>query len=130
MQLNAIRWWSSHLVAKSQQTILLNLGIYQKMFRKRCCSWINYPHNPTGALTNEDHLKRLIQYKEYDVIILGDKELIKYIAKSRANFGVATPVPIQMAAVTAWNDDTHVIERRKIFTERLDYAHWLFTVSV
>ena len=54
--------------------------------------------------------------------ILGDPEIIKYVRKARANFGVATPLPIQAAANVAWQDDEHVIERRKAFSERLDYS--------
>ncbi|SMF46318.1 pyridoxal phosphate-dependent aminotransferase [Pseudobacteriovorax antillogorgiicola] len=54
--------------------------------------------------------------------ILGDRKLIGSIRKARANFGVGTPLPIQAAATVAWNDDEHVAERRKIFTERLDYC--------
>ena len=54
--------------------------------------------------------------------ILGDKNLVKFVRKARANFGVATPLPIQAAASVAWQDDEHVVERRKTFTERLDYC--------
>ncbi len=35
--------------------------------------WINYPHNPTGALMDEDHLKKIIAWcKEQDVVLLAD----------------------------------------------------------
>jgi len=35
--------------------------------------WINYPHNPTGALMDEDHLKKIIAWcKEKDVVLLAD----------------------------------------------------------
>ena len=47
---------------------------------------------------------------------------MKSLRKARANFGVATPLPIQAAATVAWSDDNHVMERRKIFSERIDYA--------
>ncbi len=137
--------------------------------------WINYPHNPTGALINREQLEKIQSWcHKNDVILLtddcytdiydsswegtgnrpvhileigmektlsfmslskrsgltgyrsgfiiGDKQLIELVTKARANFGVATPLPIQKAATTAWQDDSHVERRRKIFSERMDVA--------
>ncbi len=137
--------------------------------------WINYPHNPTGALMTEEHLKKIIAWcKEKDVVLLaddcyidmydtewdktgrrpptpimythenviafmslskrsgmtgyrsgfiiGDQKLMPAIAKARANMGVGTPTSIQKAAAVAWADESHVIERRSIFTKRIELA--------
>ncbi|MES2743863.1 MAG: pyridoxal phosphate-dependent aminotransferase [Bdellovibrionota bacterium] len=137
--------------------------------------WINYPHNPTGALMEEAHLKKIIAWcKEKDVLLLaddcyidmfdpewdkikrrpptpimythenviafmslskrsgmtgyrsgfiiGDQRLMPAIAKARANMGVGTPTAIQKAAAIAWTDEEHVLERRKIFSKRIDLA--------
>ncbi|MBC7659595.1 MAG: aminotransferase class I/II-fold pyridoxal phosphate-dependent enzyme [Chitinophagaceae bacterium] len=42
--------------------------------QKQCAAlWINYPHNPTGALMEESHLKKIIAWcKEQDVVLLAD----------------------------------------------------------
>ncbi len=142
--------------------------------------WINYPHNPTGAMAPESYFLKLIEWaKEHDVVILsddcytdiwdaawdkdpgtnrhqlpinpivythkniisfmslskrsgmtgyrsgfmvGDTSIMKPLRMARANFGVATPSFVQAASVVAWNDDTHVAERRRIFSERIDLA--------
>ena len=55
--------------------------------------------------------------------IAGEKSLISPLIKARSNLGVGTPAHIQAGAVVAWSDDTHVEERRLIFSERVEYAH-------
>lgn len=142
--------------------------------------WINYPHNPTGALLDKTSLQNLIDWCERrDVVLLsddcytdiynaswqhkdklpinplelsshqiisfmslskrsgmtgyrsgfmiGDSSLMRDIQRARANFGVATPTFIQLASAKAWNDEQHVIERRRIFTQRLEYSHEALT---
>lgn len=138
--------------------------------------WVNYPHNPTGALVSESYLSKLADWarakdvlilsddcyidiydQEWDTsgqkpihpyrfaperslsfmslskrsgmtgyrsgFVLGPEALIASLKKARSNFGVATPLPIQAAAAVAWRNDEHVEKRRKIFSERLDYAY-------
>ncbi|MFW7382069.1 MAG: pyridoxal phosphate-dependent aminotransferase [Oligoflexus sp.] len=138
--------------------------------------WINYPHNPTGAMIDRAHLEKIIDWcHENNVILLsddcyidiydpsldqagqrplnpleisqskivsfmslskrsgitgyrsgfmlGDKDLILGMQRARANFGVGTPQFIQQASVVAWQDDSHVLERRKIFAERMAIAY-------
>jgi succinyldiaminopimelate transaminase len=58
--------------------------------------------------------------------IAGDSDIVKGILKARANFGVGSPDFISSAAVAAWNDDEHVRERRKIFTNRIKMAAPVF----
>jgi succinyldiaminopimelate transaminase len=55
-------------------------------------------------------------------MIAGDSRIINAILQARANFGVGSPDFIQAAAQVAWSDETHVEERRKIFTHRLNLA--------
>ncbi len=52
-------------------------------------------------------------------LIAGDPEIVQALLKARANFGVGSPGFVDAAAVVAWNDDEHVRERRKIFTQRI-----------
>jgi succinyldiaminopimelate transaminase len=138
--------------------------------------WINYPHNPTGALIGKKHLENLIDWCEQRGVVLlsddcytdiynaswqdkdrlpinpleiasdqiisfmslskrsgmtgyrsgfmvGDSALMKDIQRARANFGVATPTFIQLAAAKAWTDEHHVTERRRMFTQRLEFSH-------
>ena len=153
--------------------------------RSASAIWVNYPHNPTGALAPKSYWEELVQWgKKFDVVILaddcyvdiydpdidlknsdsrnsetpisplslskdrvlaffslskrsgmtgyrcgfmaGDARLIKSHTKARANFGVGMPNFIQAAAVVAWNDDSHVEFRKKIFQRRLDLASPIF----
>ncbi|NRA67821.1 MAG: aminotransferase class I/II-fold pyridoxal phosphate-dependent enzyme [Pseudobacteriovorax sp.] len=55
--------------------------------------------------------------------IVGDADLMKGLARARANFGVGTPTQTQKAAATAWHDETHVAARRQQFSERIDLAY-------
>ena len=51
-------------------------------------------------------------------IMAGDAELVAALKKLRPSIGVATPSFVQDAAIAAWGDDEHVIERRRIFGEK------------
>ena len=51
-------------------------------------------------------------------MMAGDAELIAALKKLRPSIGVATPAFVQDAAATAWSDDEHVEERRRIFAEK------------
>lgn len=140
--------------------------------------WVNYPHNPTGAMVDNEYWEKLVAWGQenncfilsddcyidiYDPsfddpknaalkprcilefgtegilsfhslskrsgltgfrsgFIAGDKTLMTKLAEARANMGVASPPFVQDASVVAWNDDRHVVERRKIFHERLKLA--------
>jgi succinyldiaminopimelate transaminase len=55
-------------------------------------------------------------------MIAGDSRIINSILQARANFGVGSPDFIQAGATVAWSDESHVADRRKIFTHRLKLA--------
>ena len=55
-------------------------------------------------------------------MMAGDRRILESHLKARANFGVACPTFVQHGAIVAWNDDLHVAERRKIFTDRVHFA--------
>ena len=59
-------------------------------------------------------------------LIAGDGDIIKAMLRARANFGVGSPDFVAKAAVVAWNDDMHVLERRAIFTQRIAQAAPVF----
>jgi succinyldiaminopimelate transaminase len=50
----------------------------------------------------------------------GDAALISLLKRARPNFGVGSQDFVQAAATVAWNDDTHVAERRAIFRAKRD----------
>lgn len=50
--------------------------------------------------------------------VAGDSRLIAAFAKYRPNVGVGTPEFVQKAAMAAWADDQHVVERNHIFAEK------------
>jgi succinyldiaminopimelate transaminase len=140
--------------------------------------WLNYPHNPTGAIADRDYWEKIVEWcHKNDCVLLsddcyvdiydtkidstsrpelrpicplalstdrvltfmslskrsgmtgyrsgflaGDARILKPHLEARANFGVGMPTFVQTASVVAWNDDTHVLERRKIFSQRMDMA--------
>lgn len=47
--------------------------------------------------------------------IVGDPAAIERIYRLRTSTGTASPEFVQLAAMTAWNDDDHVIARRQVF---------------
>ena len=51
-------------------------------------------------------------------MMAGDPEMISALKKLRPSIGAASPSFIQDAATTAWSDDEHVVERRRIFGEK------------
>jgi len=50
--------------------------------------------------------------------LAGDREILQLYSAFRDTLGVAAPVYTQHAAAKAWADDTHAVERRRIFGEK------------
>lgn len=50
--------------------------------------------------------------------IAGDATLIKPFLLYRTYHGCAMPVHVQLASISAWNDDQHVIENRRLYREK------------
>ncbi len=50
--------------------------------------------------------------------VAGEKEVISLFAKYRLNVGLGTPDFIQKAAIAAWDDNVHVLERNQIFANK------------
>lgn len=50
--------------------------------------------------------------------VAGEAEKIALFSKFRLNVGLGTPTFVQHAAIAAWNDDAHVLERNKIFLNK------------
>ncbi|MEJ5172905.1 MAG: succinyldiaminopimelate transaminase [Hydrogenothermaceae bacterium] len=153
---------------KEEDGFLLRLDKVEKsILEETKIVWINYPHNPTGAVADPEYLKDVVNIcKKYNIIlcsdecyvevyfedkphsilefgienivvfhslskrsgmtgyrsgfIAGDEKIVSTYIKERANFGVASPDFIQIAAKSAWEDDTHVEERNRIFKEKRD----------
>lgn len=159
---------STAIKLREEDRFLLRLDKVEKsILEETKIVWINYPHNPTGAVADSEYLKDVIAIcREYNIIICsdecyaeiyfedkphsilefgidnivafhslskrsgmtgyrsgfvaGDEKIISTYRKERANFGVASPDFIQIAAKSAWEDDSHVEERNKIFREKRD----------
>jgi N-succinyldiaminopimelate aminotransferase len=50
--------------------------------------------------------------------VAGDADLIKSFLRYRTYHGSAMSTTIQMASVAAWNDEEHVAENRRLYTEK------------
>ncbi|MGC8868739.1 MAG: succinyldiaminopimelate transaminase, partial [Sulfurihydrogenibium sp.] len=153
---------------KEEDGFLLRLDKIEKsILEETKIVWINYPHNPTGAVAPASYFEETVRIcQEYDIIlcsdecyteiyfeekphsalefgienvvvfhslskrsgmtgyrsgfVAGDEKIISLYKKERANFGVASPDFIQQAALSAWKDENHVLERNRIFKEKRD----------
>lgn len=61
--------------------------------------------------------------------MVGDARAIKALGSLRTSTGTAPPEFTQMAAVAAWSDDSHVVERRRIFAEKRSILKGAFAAS-
>jgi len=92
---------------------------------------------PLGALDAAQQLgrsdfKRLVMFsslsKRSNVpgmrsgFVAGDAEIIQKYLHYRTYHGCAMSGPVQMASSTAWGDENHVIENRRLYREKFDVA--------
>jgi succinyldiaminopimelate transaminase len=54
--------------------------------------------------------------------VAGDADLISKFNKLRSHGGAVQPVPVLNASIALWNDETHVIANRKLYSEKFDDA--------
>ncbi len=54
--------------------------------------------------------------------IAGDEDILKAYMKYRTYVGCASPIPLQKAAMLAWNDQDHVEKFRKIYRKNFELA--------
>ena len=52
--------------------------------------------------------------------VAGDENIIKQFLLYRTYHGCAMPPAHQLASITAWNDETHVIANRELYREKFD----------
>ena len=52
--------------------------------------------------------------------VAGDADIIQAFFKYRTYHGCAMPPAHQQASILAWNDEQHVIENRKLYTQKFD----------
>jgi N-succinyldiaminopimelate aminotransferase len=58
--------------------------------------------------------------------VAGDADIIAKFLLYRTYHGCAMNPAVQAASVTAWNDETHVIENRKLYTEKFNTVAPIF----
>lgn len=52
--------------------------------------------------------------------VAGDAELLKAFLLYRTYHGSAMSIPVQRASIAAWNDETHVVENRRLYQEKFN----------
>jgi N-succinyldiaminopimelate aminotransferase len=52
--------------------------------------------------------------------VAGDPALIQPFRLYRTYHGCAMPLPTQLASIPAWNDDTHVVENRRLYRDKFE----------
>jgi acetylornithine/N-succinyldiaminopimelate aminotransferase len=52
--------------------------------------------------------------------VAGDPDVVALLRRARSHPGVASPDFVSAAAIAAWSDDAHVVERREIFRRKRD----------
>ena len=62
--------------------------------------------------------------------IAGDRSILKEYMKYRTYVGVASPLPLQMAAAAAWNDEDQVESSRKVYKRNLELANEILGVKI
>ena len=55
-------------------------------------------------------------------LIAGDAEILKGYLQYRTYVGAASPLPLQVAAAAAWEDEAHVIASREIYRRNFEIA--------
>ncbi|MDD3770044.1 MAG: succinyldiaminopimelate transaminase [Sulfuricurvum sp.] len=61
--------------------------------------------------------------------IAGDAQILKAYAQYRTYVGCASPLPLQMAAAMAWNDEKHVEEARAVYADNFKAAREILGVE-
>ena len=54
--------------------------------------------------------------------VAGDREILKKYLLYRTYHGCAMSLPVQRASVSAWNDEAHVVENRRLYREKFAAA--------
>lgn len=62
--------------------------------------------------------------------IAGDDNILKAYMKYRTYVGCALPLPLQKTAATAWNEESHVEEFRKIYKENFEIASEILNIDI
>ena len=62
--------------------------------------------------------------------IAGDAEILKGYSQYRTYVGAASPLPLQVAAAAAWNDEEHVAASRKIYRANFELAQEILGVEM
>ncbi|WP_320825241.1 succinyldiaminopimelate transaminase [Reinekea sp.] len=52
--------------------------------------------------------------------VAGDAHLIRHFSAYRTYHGCAMPVPHQQVSIAAWNDESHVLENRRLYNEKFN----------
>lgn len=52
--------------------------------------------------------------------VAGDAEIMQRYFQYRTYHGCAMPIPTQHASIQAWNDETHVVDNRKLYREKFN----------
>lgn len=71
-----------------------------------------------GALSFLSLSKRSGMTGYRSAAVVGDARAVSALRSLRTSTGTASPEFVQQAGVAAWQDDSHVAERRKIFAEK------------
>jgi len=62
--------------------------------------------------------------------IAGDASILEGYMKYRTYVGAASPLPLQVAAASAWNDEEHVARSRAIYKRNFEIAHEILGVAI
>lgn len=62
--------------------------------------------------------------------IAGDENILKEYMKYRTYVGCASPLPLQSAAASAWNDEVHVEQSREVYKNNFKIAKEILDVDI
>ncbi len=118
-----LSWYREQVaVAREHDLLLASDECYQEL-------WFDQPApsvleacdgDLTGVLALVSLSKRSGMTGYRSGAIVGDPELIQRMRMLRPNVGTASPDFVQAAAIAAWNDQSHVDDRREVFRAKRD----------
>ncbi len=113
-----VRWAQEHDVIVASDECYIELG--WKTLPKSILHKDVIGNSPKNILAVHSLSKRS-NFAGYRAgILVGDEKLVSEILEIRKHAGMLTPLPVQAAAVAAFNDDQHVQKQHEVYKGRRD----------
>ncbi|MBE0495525.1 MAG: succinyldiaminopimelate transaminase [Campylobacterales bacterium] len=133
MDLEALKPWAR--LASEQNVIVLNDECYSEIYTTTPPPSLLEAARAVGNTTYRNTLvvnsisKRSCAPGLRSGFIAGDEAILSGYAKYRTYVGCASPLPLQMAAIKAWEDEAHVEHARGLYAQNMALAQEILGVA-